>query len=141
MHQHRLPPPPNSPLPPPSKHTAPCVLHPGHAVCLLQVTSDSWQLLHSWYGGGPSITRTAVMEGLAPNSKRARVMLYPMKLEVCWGGKVDEVKTIEVEKHVSGAAAMRGPCVGVQWAAACATCAVHCVLNMRHACGPPRWWP
>lgn len=89
-------------FPPPSKHTAPCVLHPAHAVCLLQVTSDSWQLLHSWYGGGPCITRTAVMEGLAPNSKRARVMLYPMKLEVCWGGKVNEVKTIEVEKHVSG---------------------------------------
>jgi hypothetical protein len=58
-----------------------------------------------------------MMEGLAPNSKRARVMLYPMKLEVCWGGKVDEVKTIEVEKHVSvaAAAALRGACKGMQW--------------------------
>ena len=41
------------------------------------------------------------MEGLAPNSKRPRVMLYPMKLEVCWGGKPNEVQTIEAEKHVS----------------------------------------
>lgn len=68
----------------------------------LQVTSESWSLLHSWYGGGPSITRTAVMEGLGPNTKKPRVMLYPMKLEVCWGGKLNEVKTIEAEKHVSG---------------------------------------
>jgi hypothetical protein len=71
------------------------------ALFLLQVTSDSWTLLQRWYGGGPAITRTAVMEGLAPNSKRPRVMLYPMCLEVCWGGKPNEVKTIEAEKHVS----------------------------------------
>lgn len=63
------------------------------------VTADSWSLLHRWYGGGASITRTAVMEGLAPHSKRPRVMLYPMRLEVCWGGKPNEVKTIEAEKH------------------------------------------
>lgn len=78
--------------------TAACMLC---AVCFLQVTSDSWSLLHRWYGGGPPITRTAVMEGLAPNSKRPRVMLYPLRLEVCWGGKPNEVKTIEAEKHVS----------------------------------------
>lgn len=69
------------------------------------MTSESWSLLHNWYGGGPSITRTAVMEGLGPNTKRPRVMLYPMKLEVCWGGKPSEVKAIEAEKHVSAATA------------------------------------
>lgn len=71
------------------------------------VTAQSWNLLHTWYGGGPAITRTAVMEGLAPNTKRPRVMLYPMKLEVCWSGKPLEIKTLEAEKSVSGAA--RGP--------------------------------
>lgn len=76
-----------------------CQLPPGRT----QVTADSWSLLHRWYGGGASITRTAVMEGLAPHSKRPRVMLYPMRLEVCWGGKPNEVKTIEAEKHVSQA--------------------------------------
>lgn len=65
------------------------------------MTSDSWSLLHGWYGGGPSITRHAVMEGLAHNTKRPRVMLYPWKLQVCWGGKPNEVKTVEAEKHVS----------------------------------------
>jgi hypothetical protein len=68
---------------------------------LLQVTSDSWTLLQRWYGGGPAIAPTAVMGGLAPNSKRPRVMLYPRRLEVCWGGKPNEVKTILAEKHVS----------------------------------------
>lgn len=67
------------------------------------VTAQSWNLLHAWYGGGPAITRTAVMEGLAPNTKRPRVMLYPMKLEVCWSGKPLEIKTLEAEKSVSAA--------------------------------------
>jgi hypothetical protein len=53
------------------------------------------------------------MEGLAPNSKRARVMLYPMQLEVCWGGSVKEVKHIEVERHVSGG------CSQGHWASHC----------------------
>eukprot|EP00879_Flechtneria_rotunda_P018400 GHRR01019301.1.p1 GENE.GHRR01019301.1~~GHRR01019301.1.p1 ORF type:complete len:366 (+),score=128.13 GHRR01019301.1:849-1946(+) len=41
------------------------------------------------------------MEGLAPHTKRPRVMLYPMRLEVCWSGKLNEIKTIEAEKHES----------------------------------------
>jgi hypothetical protein len=35
-------------------------------------------------------------------------MLYPMRLEVCWGGKPNEVKTIEAEKHVSTTAESMG---------------------------------
>jgi hypothetical protein len=65
------------------------------------VTSQSWELLHSWYGGGPVVSRTAVLEGLAPHTKRARVMLYPIKLRVVWSGKPREIRTIEAEQKAS----------------------------------------
>eukprot|EP00882_Tetradesmus_deserticola_P015244 GHRQ01016235.1.p1 GENE.GHRQ01016235.1~~GHRQ01016235.1.p1 ORF type:complete len:328 (+),score=162.42 GHRQ01016235.1:579-1562(+) len=61
------------------------------------VTAESWELLRSWYGGGPVVSRPAVLEGLAPNTKRARVMLYPIKLDVVWSGKPTEIKTMEAE--------------------------------------------
>jgi hypothetical protein len=65
------------------------------------VTAESWELLRSWYGGGPVLSRPAVMDGLAPSSKRARVMLYPIKLDVVWSGKPTEIKTMEAEEKVS----------------------------------------
>ncbi|WIA28861.1 hypothetical protein OEZ86_011387 [Tetradesmus obliquus] len=61
------------------------------------VTAQSWELLHSWYGGGPVVSRPAVIDGLLPHTKRARVMLYPIKLDVVWSGKPTEIKTIEAE--------------------------------------------
>jgi hypothetical protein len=41
------------------------------------------------------------MDGLAPSTKRARVMLYPIKLDVVWSGKPTEIKTMEAEEKVS----------------------------------------
>jgi hypothetical protein len=65
------------------------------------VTAESWELLHSWYGGGPVVSRPAVLEGLAPSTKRARVMLYPIQLQVIWSGKPTEIKMMEAEKQAS----------------------------------------
>jgi hypothetical protein len=59
------------------------------------------------------------MEGLGPNTKRPRVMLYPMTLSARWGGKPNEIKTIDAEKNVSSA----GCAVGA-WCAVVVVCGV-----------------
>lgn len=66
------------------------------------VTQGTWGTLHGWYGGGPAICRTAVLDGLAQSSKKARVTLYPMKLEVWYSEQRDHPKYVEVDKSVSG---------------------------------------
>lgn len=70
----------------------------------------SWELLSEWYGGGPPIKRSAVLQGLVPNNKRLRVNPYPMKLEVCWGGKPEEVKPMKAEQSVSSSRAPGRSC-------------------------------
>lgn len=65
------------------------------------VRGKSWDLLAEWYGGGPPIKRSAVLEGLLPSSKRPRVNPYPMKLEVCWSGQPEVVKPMKAEQNVS----------------------------------------
>lgn len=72
------------------------------------VTAQSWELLHSWYGGGPVVSRPAVIDGLLPHTKRARVMLYPIKLDVVWSGKPTEIKTVEAELKASGVGGSKG---------------------------------
>jgi hypothetical protein len=47
------------------------------------VTAKTWDALKQWYGGDEGISRKAFTEGLAPQSKRPRVVLYDMKLELC----------------------------------------------------------
>jgi hypothetical protein len=67
------------------------------------VRAATWQLLTGWYGGGPAIERTAVLEGLAPNSKKPRINLYPMRLEIwCYSEKA--CKYLEADAGVSEAA-------------------------------------
>lgn len=63
-------------------------------------TAQSWDKLHGWYGGGPALSRPAVMEGLLPSTKRPRVMLYNWKLDVVWSGQPTEIKTIEAAPNV-----------------------------------------
>jgi hypothetical protein len=63
------------------------------------VRAATWQLLSGWYGGGPEIERTAVLEGLAPNSKKPRINLYPMRLEV-WCYNEKEPKFLEADAGV-----------------------------------------
>ncbi|KIY94279.1 Putative ubiquitin carboxyl-terminal hydrolase 11 [Monoraphidium neglectum] len=46
------------------------------------VSDKTWRLVTLWYGGGPAIERTAVLEGLAPHAKKPRINLCPMRLEV-----------------------------------------------------------
>eukprot|EP00878_Enallax_costatus_P011714 GHUV01012229.1.p1 GENE.GHUV01012229.1~~GHUV01012229.1.p1 ORF type:complete len:397 (+),score=120.37 GHUV01012229.1:268-1458(+) len=74
------------------------------------VRGKSWHLLSEWYGGGPAIRRSAVLEGLVPNNKRPRVNPYPMKLEVCWGGKPDDVKPIKAEQSETVASLKERAC-------------------------------
>jgi DUSP domain len=64
------------------------------------VTSGTWALLHAWYGGGPAIMRPTLLEGLAPHSKRPRVMLYPIRLDVCWSGRPNEIKAMDAAETV-----------------------------------------
>ena len=62
------------------------------------VTANTWRSFKQWYGGGPDISRRAFLEGLAPNSKRPRVRLYPWKLEI-WFSK-EKHKILEADKSV-----------------------------------------
>jgi hypothetical protein len=64
------------------------------------LTSSSWGVLRDWYGSYTEIGRTAVMEGVAPNSKRPRVVVYPLHLDVWNSDK--EVKPMQADQSVSG---------------------------------------
>jgi hypothetical protein len=66
------------------------------------VRAPSWQLLSGWYGGGPAIERTAVLEGLPPNSKKPRINLHPMRLEI-WCHSEKACKYLEADGGVRGA--------------------------------------
>lgn len=63
------------------------------------VRAGTWKLLRSWYGGGPVIERTVVLEG-PPNSKKPRINLIPMRLEV-WCYNERTPKYLEADSAVS----------------------------------------
>lgn len=64
------------------------------------VTEKAWTQLAQWYGGGPAIPRDVVFEGLGP-TKKPRVMLYPLQLEVVCAGKSGNKQKVNICKTVS----------------------------------------
>lgn len=49
------------------------------------VPERAWKLLFSWYGGGHEVRRQVYFEGRGQQTKKARVMVYPVKLKI-WHG-------------------------------------------------------
>lgn len=89
------------------------------------VTAQSWEVLARWFSGGPAIKRTAMTEGLGPHTKRARVMLHPMSLEVCYSGEQGS-KWIQIDHTVrSGGVAHQGPRGGGMHAPGSAAAVLH----------------
>ncbi|KAF8072770.1 UBP11 [Scenedesmus sp. PABB004] len=74
------------------------------------VSAGSWALLHGWYGGGPTIARPAVPGGRAAHNKRARVIIYPLRLEVVWGGAPNEFKDMVADTNVRAPRAAAAAC-------------------------------
>jgi hypothetical protein len=71
------------------------------------LSSSSWNVLKDWYGSGTEIGRTAVMEGVAPHSKRPRVVVYPIQLDVWHSDK--EVKPMQADQSVGPSAVLSSP--------------------------------